>query len=97
MSTTVELPLQSKSVQIWSRMIRPESPTYSPETARAILQLDFAPEDQRRIAELSSKVGDGPMPPAEREELERYVEINDILILLQSKARLSLKKAGLQP
>lgn len=82
----------SAAIGIWARIVRPDRPTYSPETSRAILQLDFDPDDHHRIAELSTKANEGTLTPPEREELESYVEINDILALLQSKARQSLAK-----
>jgi len=84
----------SVAIGIWGRIVRPDRPTYTPEAARAILELDFDPADHRRIVELSAKANEGALTPPEREELEDYVEINDILALLQSKARLSLKQAG---
>lgn len=82
---------------IWQRVVRPDKPTFTPEAAREILKLDFDHEARRRISELSAKSGENALSDAEREELERYVEVNDVLILLQSKARFSLTKAGLKP
>jgi hypothetical protein len=42
-------------------------------------------------------VQDETFTSAEREELEEYIRVADLLALLQGKARLSLKKAGLSP
>lgn len=79
---------------IWSRILDPDRQDYTREAARAVLELDFDPADHRRIVELSAKTDDGTLTAVEREELETLVEINDVLMLLKAKARLSLKKAG---
>jgi len=78
---------------IWSRVVKPEQADFTPELARAILKLDFDPEDHRRMEELSAKVRKGALSPEERAELEEYVRVNTQLAILQSKARLSLKRA----
>ncbi len=81
---------------IWGRIIKPDKATYSPEAARAILKLDFDVEDHRRMEVLSRKAQDAALSSQEEAELDEYVRVNDVLTLLQSKARLSLKKAGLK-
>jgi hypothetical protein len=80
---------------IWARILKPDQRTLTPELARTILKLDFDAEDQRRVAILSRKAGDGALTPEERAELEEYNRVNHELMILQSKARLSLKQAGL--
>jgi len=77
---------------IWSRIVQPERGTLSPEVARAWLKLDFNAEDQRRVEVLSSRASDGTLSAEERAELEEYVRVNNELMILQSKARLSLQK-----
>jgi len=46
MQTTLS-PNQTASA-IWSRIVKPERATFTPELARAILKLDFDREDHRR-------------------------------------------------
>jgi hypothetical protein len=82
---------------IWGRVVKPSRGTLSPEAARAILKLDFDPEDRERINLLSAKAQKGSLSPEERAELEEYVRVNAELIVLQSKARLSLKRAKSSP
>ena len=82
---------------IWSRIVKPDQATLTPDAARAILKLDFDPEDRERINLLSAKAQEGALSPEERAELEEYVRVNAELIVLQSKARVSLKRAKSAP
>ena len=79
---------------IWSRIVKPEEGNLSPEVARAILELDFDASDRRRVDVLSAKAAEGTLSPDERAELEEYVRVNNDLMILQSKARASLKESG---
>ncbi|HKB03132.1 MAG TPA: hypothetical protein VKD90_12980 [Gemmataceae bacterium] len=63
----------------------------SPTLARYILTLGFGPEDQARMAELAERNQEGRLAAAEREELFGYVSAGDLLALLQSKARKTLR------
>ena len=78
---------------IWGRVVKPERADLSPEAARAILKLDFDADDHRRMEELSAKAQQGTLTPEERAELEEFVRVGLELSVLQSKARLSLKRA----
>jgi hypothetical protein len=79
---------------IWRRIVKPGQGTLTPELARAILKLDFEAEDHARVKRLSAKAQKGSLTPPERAELEEYVRVNNELTILQSKARLSLKRAN---
>jgi hypothetical protein len=79
---------------IWGRIVKPDQGTLTPETARGFLKLGFGDDDQRRVTALSRKAQDGTLDPEERAELEEYIRVNNELMILQSKARLSLKQAG---
>lgn len=82
---------------IWSRVVNPERGDLSTEAARAILKLDFDPEDHRRANELSEKARQGALTSAERAELEEFIRVGNELAVLQSKARLSLKRSKPDP
>jgi hypothetical protein len=60
--------------------------------ARHILKLGFPKEDQGRMHELAAKNQEGRITAEELEELDNYVTIGDLLALLQSQARRTLKK-----
>ena len=55
---------------IWGRVVKPDRGTLTPEVARAILKLDFDPEDRERINRLSAKAQKGSLSAEERAELE---------------------------
>ena len=79
---------------IWERIVKPDRSAMPPDVARFLLTLDFAPEDHARVDELSLKAQEGTLSVEERMELEEYLQINDTLTILQSKARRSLQANG---
>lgn len=79
---------------IWERVIDPNEDDLSPEAARFLLRLDFGEPDHARMQELAEKSNDGTLTEDERTELHNYVRIGNVLALIQSKARLSLRHAG---
>ena len=78
---------------IWERVIDPNEEDLSPEAARFLLRLDFGEPDHARMQELAQKSNDGTLTADERVELQNYVRIGNVLALMQSKARLSLRHA----
>jgi hypothetical protein len=77
---------------ILERIIEPQRGGFSNEHARYVLSLDFSAEEQARYADLARKVQDGHLTEQEEAELNEFVAANAILTILQSKARISLKK-----
>jgi hypothetical protein len=83
------------AAMILERLIKPDEADFSPEAAHSILRMEFQAVDQERVNLLSSKAQEGTLTTRERAELEDYIRVADLLAMLQSKARLSLKNAGL--
>lgn len=83
--------------EILARMIKPEQGSLSPDAAKSILCIRLASDDCDRVNTLAAKARDGTLTGDERVELDEYERITALLELMQSKARLSLKKAGLTP
>ena len=81
----------NSEVSILNRILRPNVPTFSSETAREILALDFDPTDKERMRELSAKARAGTLTAAEDAEAGRYELVGHLLNIMQSKARRSLK------
>lgn len=82
------------SLATLSRIIEPELATLTPERARTVLGWTFRREDRERVDVLSIKAQEGSLTTEERAELDEYLRVANLLALLKSKARLSLKTAG---
>lgn len=80
---------------IVGRLIKPDHGDFSPEAARELLSLRFGEDDQVRMRDLSRKAQDGDLSESEQAEVENYRRVGYWLGILWSKARLSLKNAGL--
>jgi|SRR5271157_5670956 len=68
-----------------------------PEGARFILDLGLREQDKKRMLDLLAKQQQGEMPDEEREELESYIQADNLLSIFKAKALLALKKAGQEP
>ena len=62
--------------------------------AYAILGWHFNEDANRRMTFLADKNNKGELTEAEQEELAGYVNVGQVIGILQAKARLSLKCAG---
>ncbi len=80
---------------IVGRLIKPDHRDFSPEAAREILSIQLSPEDQAHMRELSRKAQEGTLTPIEQGEVESYRRVGYWLGILWSKARRSLKQAGM--
>ena len=84
-----------RGVEILTRTIQPAEGNLPVEAARSLLSFRLAQTDWERVNNLAAKARSGTLTPEERAELDEYERITCLLELLQSKARLSLKHAGL--
>ena len=81
--------------EILARIIQPEQGLMAAEAAREILDYKLTTNDRSRVNELATKAREGTLPEWERSELDDYERVTALLEIMQSKARLSLKKSGL--
>lgn len=84
--------LLDTEAEIFSRVIDPSNPSMTSDVARAVLELGFTDVDRLRMQELAVKSNEGTLSPDERRELEGFVFVGDVLSMLKSKARLSIKQ-----
>ncbi len=84
----------SSEAAIIGRLMKPDRGDFSPEAARELLSLQFDEDDQARMRELSFKAQEGTLSETEQAEIENYRRVGYWLGILWSKARLSLKRAG---
>jgi hypothetical protein len=85
---------ETSEMAILRRVVDPEQPFLSAEAARAILRLDFHTDDRTRMNQLAAKNRAGKLTPTEERELNGYIRVGQMLGILQSKARRSLRAAG---
>ena len=78
------------------RLLRPSEGDIPPDFAKRLLALDFSPADHARYHELSEKAQAGTLSPDEREALMDLLTANDVLTILQAKARSSLAASSAQ-
>jgi hypothetical protein len=76
---------------VLERIIEPQEGTLPANVAEYFLSLDFPKRDHSRYEELSAKAQEGTLTEAEKVDLDDLLTANDVLMILQSKARLSLK------
>jgi hypothetical protein len=62
--------------------------------ARHIVKLRFPNSDQERMHELAEKNQRGLITPGELDELDNYIRAGDLLALLQSRARKTLRSTS---
>ena len=74
------------------RLFRLSEADLPADVARYFLSLAFTPAERARYQELSRKAQDGALTPAEDAELDDLLTANDVLTILQSKARTSLQQ-----
>ena len=85
----------SSEAAIVGRLMKPDQGDFSPEAARELLSLRFDEEDQARMRALSVKAQEGTLTELEQAEVENYRRVGYWLGILWSRARLSLKRAGM--
>lgn len=81
-------------VEILARTLRAKKADLSEDAARSLLALKLVESDRDRVHQLTTKARSGSLSDQERAELDEYEQVASLMELLQSKARLSLKRAG---
>jgi hypothetical protein len=67
-------------------------PVITPDVAQRLVALRASEELEPRVHELGQKANEGLLTPKEREEYDAYISANEIIALLQAKARKVLKR-----
>lgn len=83
--------LANDEAAIMRRLFEPSKPTFSVAAARAILAIDFLPDDKNRMNELAASARAGRLTSEEEREIDSYSRVGSLLSILKSKACRSLK------
>ena len=81
-----------KESEILERIIQPQQGGFSEEHARYVLSLDFTPDEHARYAQLAARAQEGSLSEEEKSEIDDFLAVNALLAVLQSKARVSLRR-----
>jgi hypothetical protein len=81
-------------IEIWRGVISPDDREMSAAEANAVLGWEFDDRAKRRMDELAMRNGQGKLTESEREELEAWVHVGQVIAILQAKARLSLQRSN---
>ena len=87
--------IPTNDAAVIGRLGKPDHSDFSPEAAREILSIQLSATDQKHMRALSLKAQKGTFTPAEQSEVESYRRVGYWLGILWSKARLSVKHAGM--
>jgi hypothetical protein len=77
----------STTTNILDRFLEPLTEVFTPELARKLASLRADDELQARVNELAEKANHGVLSAEEDREYKRYIEVADIIGVMQSKAR----------
>ena len=83
--------------EILSRIIAPGKPNLPRYAAEMVLSFNFPEKDRLRMDQLADKSREGNLTPEEQTEIDAYERVGHFLSLLQSKARISLKREHRDP
>ena len=82
---------QRTEAGILARLIQAPKDALSRDAANYLLSVQFEDRDISRMNELSELARLGSLAPAEQAELDSYIHVSNLLAVIQSKARQSLR------
>ena len=78
---------------IWARLMQTPGDELSPDAAAYLLSIRFAESDFDRMRQLAERSEMGELNEEERAEFDSYLRIGNLLAVIQSKARVALRRA----
>jgi hypothetical protein len=93
MATNAQLFGQNSETGILARLIQTKQDPLSRDAAEYLLSLQFDERDLSRMNELSEMARRGSLAGAEAAELDSYIHVSNLLAVIRSKARQSLRTA----
>jgi hypothetical protein len=83
----------SEKESVLERLLQPLQGDLPPDFARKLLSLDFTEAEHALYRDLSEKAQLGQLTAEESGKLDELLTANDLLMILQCKARVSLKNS----
>ena len=75
------------TMQTLDRLLDPVGKSFGVKTAEAIANLRADPELQAKMEQLARRCTEGKLTPEERAEYDAFVSANNVIAILQAKAR----------
>ncbi len=82
----------NREAAIWARLMQGQKEELSPEVAEYLLSIAFGESDRERMRQLAERSGAGTLTAEEQAELDGYLHVGNLLAVMQSKARLALRR-----
>jgi len=82
----------NREAAIWARLMQAQGETPSPAVAEYLLSIGFAESDRAEMQRLAERSAAGTLTDAEQTEFDSYLHVGNLLAVLQSKARVALRR-----
>lgn len=80
--------------EILADVIAPDRGDLAAEVAQSVLRWKFTDRALARMNDLADRNNKGTITAQERQDLDKYLRVGNLINILQAKARLSLNSAG---
>jgi hypothetical protein len=77
---------------IWARLMQAQRDEVSPKVAEYLLSISFGKSDRDRMQHLAERSEAGILTDEERAEFDSYLHVGNLLAVMQSKARVALRR-----
>ena len=82
----------NREAHIWARLMQAQREDPSQEVARYLLSIGFGQRDRDRMQQLADGSESGNLTDEERAEFDSYLHIGNLLAVMQSRARVALRR-----
>src|ERR1035437_8305723 len=82
----------NREAHIWARLMQAQRDDPSQEVARYLLSIGFGERDGDRMQHLADRSESGTLTDEERAEFDCYLHVGNLLAVMQSKARVALRR-----
>jgi hypothetical protein len=82
----------NREANIWARLMQAQRDDPSQEVARYLLSIGFGERDRDRMQQLADRSESGTLTDDERAEFDSYLHVGNLLAVIQSKARVTLRQ-----
>jgi hypothetical protein len=82
----------SREAAIWARLMQAQRDELSPQVAEYLLSIGFGDSDRERMQQLAERSEAGLLTDEEQAEFDGYLHVGNLLSVMQSKARVALRR-----